>query len=888
MLKKAKRIISGILSASILAGVMTFGGTVGVSAASVSITESAGWLESAYVEWSPVSGATGYNVYVKKSGGSYVQLDDSLIRAYSGYYRADALGLTAGSYTMKVVPVINGSESGSGETSTLTVKAHTREGFAFTSESTSTGGGSTMGSGAYVNNGTLPSDAQVIYVTDDNKDSVTLDVIKDSKGNTYSCTGLYEILQYRQKGYDKTPLAIRLIGKVTSPNGVNSSGYMQLKGCYNITMEGVGEDATIYGWGILIRNATNVEIRNLGIMYFPDDGVSLDTSNVYCWIHNNDFFYGQPGSDSDQVKGDGSCDVKSGSTNITISYNHFWDSGKCSLCGMKSEDADTFKVTYHHNWFDHSDSRHPRIRTGSVHIYNNYFDGNAKYGVGMTMGGSAFVENNYFRNCKYPMLISMQGSDIASGNGNFSSEDGGIIKAYNNYMTGQKAYVTYSDSSTSFDAYEVSSKSATVPSSVKAKQGSTTYNNFDTSSSMYSYSADTPANALTNVKKYAGRINGGDFQWTFTTDDDSDYSVNSELKSAIASYKTSLVSVGGLGTTGSGSSTAATTTTTTTTEAATETTTAASSSSSTSTSWNFGDSAFKSLGTISSNTTVNGLGLIATSSKTMSVKSASETLSGTTYSYCLALGGTGSTSYRAVKVPVSGSDTIKITLKSSGSSDRTLVVADESGNQLGTVTAPSSIALNTYSYSGNSGYVYIYSSNSGINLYKIQVDSKGTITAETTTEATTESENETVIADGWYYIKSTYSNLYLQAEDNTGGNGQNVNQGTGTGVSGQKWYLTNTSDGYFTLKNGTGYMLDVPNGENNDGVNIALWENNDLDPQRFKAVEISSGVYGIVTKISGDDKCLDIYEWDTSDASNICQWTYYANLNQQWKFESCN
>ncbi|MDD6333855.1 MAG: right-handed parallel beta-helix repeat-containing protein [Clostridia bacterium] len=142
-------------------------------------------------------------------------------------------------------------------------------------------------------------------------------------------------------------------------------------------------------------------------------------------------------------------------------------------------------------------------------------------------------------------------------------------------------------------------------------------------------------------------------------------------------------------------------------------------------SWNFKDSSFKSLGTIKASTTINGLGLIATSSKTMAVKSNSVTVSGTSYTYCLALSGTGSTSYRAVKVPVSGSDTIKVVLKSSGSSTRNLVVADSNGKKLGTIAAKSSASLGTYSYSGSSGYVYLYSENSGINIYKIQVDSNG-------------------------------------------------------------------------------------------------------------------------------------------------------------------
>lgn len=139
-------------------------------------------------------------------------------------------------------------------------------------------------------------------------------------------------------------------------------------------------------------------------------------------------------------------------------------------------------------------------------------------------------------------------------------------------------------------------------------------------------------------------------------------------------------------------------------------------------SWNFKNTGFKNLGTISSNVTVDGLTLTATSAKTMSVKAESVTVDSTAYTYALALGGTGTTSYRSVKVPVSGASTIKVVLRSSGSSARTLVVADSKGNQLGTISAPATAALGSYKYTGSSGYVYLYSSGSGINLYKIQVD----------------------------------------------------------------------------------------------------------------------------------------------------------------------
>lgn len=149
-------------------------------------------------------------------------------------------------------------------------------------------------------------------------------------------------------------------------------------------------------------------------------------------------------------------------------------------------------------------------------------------------------------------------------------------------------------------------------------------------------------------------------------------------------------------------------------------------------SWNFKNSGFKSLGTISSNVTVEGLTLTATSSKTMSVKAETVKVDSTSYIYALALGGTGSTSYRSVKVPVSGASTIKVVLRSSGSSTRTLVVADSKGKQLGTISAASTASLGTYKYTGSSGYVYLYSSGSGINLYKIQVDSNSSSSSGST------------------------------------------------------------------------------------------------------------------------------------------------------------
>ena len=504
-----------------------------LGASSISITKSAGYAEGAYVMW---TGSTSdeYSVYYS-NGGSYTQIDSMLIRQYSNYFRADVVGLKPGSYTLKVV----GKSGGEQVTSSLTVSAYDRSGFTFSSQSPSYG----KGIGAYNDDGTLKSGAKVLYVTEKTKNSVTMEI----NGKTY--TGVSDITQQIKDKNKCGPVAIRIIGQVTlsdlSCSDMSSAYAIGVKGASQVTFEGIGDDATLNA-GVAVFQSTNIEIRNIGFMLWgggkDGDGIALKKTTG-CWIHNNDVFYGLPGSDKDQVKGDGSMDLKDDSQYVTISYNHFWDSGKMSLCGMKSESGPNY-ISYHHNWYDHSDSRHPRLRTMTIHVYNNYFDGVSKYGVGVTSGGEAFVESNYFRNCKYPMLISLQGSDMIGG-GTFSKESGGMIKSFANYMTGQKAYVTYAEDNTEFDAYEAKSRTEQVPLSVKAKSGGSTYSNFDTNSDlMYKYTPDDAKNVPDIVKSKAGRIFGGDFKFEFSTADDEDSDVNSTLMSKIKAYRTGVINIG--------------------------------------------------------------------------------------------------------------------------------------------------------------------------------------------------------------------------------------------------------------------------------------------------------------------------------------------------------
>ena len=472
----------------------------------IQITEAKGWQESAYLKWAPFEGASSYNVYVDDK-----KIDAQLVRQYASYYRADILGLKEGTYSVKVVPVnAEGAEiAGANTASNLVVKSYNREGFAHFKYD---------GVGAYNNDGTLKAGAKVLYITARSAKTVSTTV---NTGKLETITGLQSIIDAYSKGKDKTPIAFRFIGKISLSDLDHTSSSaegLQIKGAkMNMTFEGVGDDATVYGFGFLLRNATSVEFRNLAIMRCLDDAMSLDTNNSHVWIHNMDFFYGKKGGAADQAKGDGTVDIKANSQYITVAYNRFWDNGKASMCGMKTESGPNY-ITYHHNWFDHSDSRMARIRTMSVHMYNNYYLHNDVYGVGATMGSSVFMESNYFDATKRPIMSSLQGTD-AKGDGTFSGEKGGLIKAYGNVFANKPAnfsYVPYAENNTSFDAYEVSAPSEQVPSSVKTLVGGTSYDNFDTNPSlMYAYAADKAADVPAIVEGFygAGRLNHGDIDF---------------------------------------------------------------------------------------------------------------------------------------------------------------------------------------------------------------------------------------------------------------------------------------------------------------------------------------------------------------------------------------
>ncbi len=459
--KHFKKIISTILtlllavSSVMFAPTATFAETTGFSTVG-------GWNEFLYAEWydsnpDSTSVKVGYKLssdssYTYLSGDDYTYLirEDSQT---SGLARVDIPGLEAGTYDIEITDSQENTFSYSG----ITVYENDRSGYAHWT-SGGGAGGYTDGVGAYNDDGTLKDNAVVIYVTEDTKNSVQLTYsgttvtgignILNSKGASSTSSGESNT----NGGILKTlaandiPLVVRIVGEVVAGDSntsddppdenidgltaYNSSDYggtsndngmmAIMQNAKNITIEGIGDDASVNGWGFSFvcgssayKNGygNSFELRNIYFVNYPEDafGAEGTQSGDYAlsapvervWVHNNTFGKGycKSPAESDKGDGDGSCDFKRGQY-YTNSYNHYINCHKTNLVGIDDEAEVQFYVTFHHNYYESVYSRQPLAGSGNIHIYSTYFVGAGSTTVDTRYYNAAFLEENYYENCE--------------------------------------------------------------------------------------------------------------------------------------------------------------------------------------------------------------------------------------------------------------------------------------------------------------------------------------------------------------------------------------------------------------------------------------------------------------------------------------------------------
>lgn len=156
----------------------------------------------------------------------------------------------------------------------------------------------------------------------------------------------------------------------------------------NTTIVGQGDDAVLDGFGLKVDGKNNVIIENLTFTNSSDDGITIEDGAHHVWVHHNTFM---------APIVDGSVDMRRNSSYITVSWNRFVGTDKTSLIGSNDIEYSTLgtKVTYHHNWFDGTVQRNPRVRFADVHIFNNHYDGVTSYGVVSIQFANVLFEGNY-------------------------------------------------------------------------------------------------------------------------------------------------------------------------------------------------------------------------------------------------------------------------------------------------------------------------------------------------------------------------------------------------------------------------------------------------------------------------------------------------------------
>ncbi len=440
------------------------------STSSTLLGDYAGLSESAYVTWtdSKVSNAKAY--YKLSSSSSWTNVDSELIRETSkGVARVDILGLKAGEYDLKIDV---GSSDDDIVIHQVNVVSYDRSGYAHD--------GNSNGVGAYNNDGTLKSGVQVIYVTEETKNSAGGGIVAALKKGNVCVRVIGRITTDTLKSSSSYEGKYTKLSGLKEPSNSGSEGttwgMAYIEGKSNITFEGVGDDAELYQWGVLFKRCNSIEVRNLKFTNYPEDACALEgdtskpTSYKYFWIHNNQFNAGyrpfDDSSEGDKKYGDGATDLK-GVANCTYSYNKYDSCQKTGLIGGGDSNLQC-NITMHHNYFYKTKSRTPLGRQANMHYYNNLYEGITSYCVSLRANAFLFSEANYILSCA-------KFRDTATG---------GVCKSYNDVF----------DSSSTGSINKVTSKNATVSNSCS----------YDTSFN-YSQSYITTANqAKTDCKNNAG------------------------------------------------------------------------------------------------------------------------------------------------------------------------------------------------------------------------------------------------------------------------------------------------------------------------------------------------------------------------------------------------
>lgn len=155
------------------------------------------------------------------------------------------------------------------------------------------------------------------------------------------------------------------------------------------TVDGRGADVTISGWGFRIQEVDHVVVTHMNFDSGEDDAIKIIDGAHDVWVNQSTF------SDFD----DGLVDITRGGTDVTVSNSHFHNHNTVMLIGGSPDEGATdinIRVTLYGNYFDDTNQRHPHIRFGRLHVFNNYYRGWGHSGIQYEYEAQVASEANIF------------------------------------------------------------------------------------------------------------------------------------------------------------------------------------------------------------------------------------------------------------------------------------------------------------------------------------------------------------------------------------------------------------------------------------------------------------------------------------------------------------
>ncbi len=175
--------------------------------------------------------------------------------------------------------------------------------------------------------------------------------------------------------------------------------------------------------------------------------------------------------------------------------------------------------------------------------------------------------------------------------------------------------------------------------------------------------------------------------------------------------------------------------------------------------WDFNDIEFRSLGIITKKIIIKNLTLIANDEKPMKINSKKVKVNGTIFQNALSLGGKGNPFIRSISFENNSTSKIKIIARSTGTNtNRNLLITDINQNKLGSLSFTSTAELKFLPINFK-GSIFLYSENSNIDIYQIQLEYNSTSPNINNYNIT--SNNESALISAVNIINSNGGTIYI-------------------------------------------------------------------------------------------------------------------------------